>query len=235
MTASAPLLLLPGLMCDAHVWAPQVAAFPGAEVADYGDVRTIELMAARALAQAPDRFSLAGHSMGARVAMEVWRTAPHRIERLALISTGIHLPGPGEADKRLALVQLGREQGIEALIDAWLLPMIRPEARDEGALVEPLRAMCRRAGQSCFEAQIAALILRPEIASLLPTVTVPALIAVGREDAWSPIDQHREMAALIPGAELSIFDHAGHMCTLEAPEAVNAALAHWLARTPTFA
>src|SRR6188768_4074139 len=108
------LLLLPGLLCDAAVWAP--LALDGT-VVDYGDARSLTAMAEIALAAAPPgRFAVAGHSMGGRVAFELQRLAPERIERLALLDTGCAALAAGEAgDKeragRLALLELARRAG----------------------------------------------------------------------------------------------------------------------------
>ena len=233
MTAArpAPLLLLPGLLCDARIWAPQREAFPDAAAVDYRDARSILAMAERALAMAPPLFSLAGHSMGARVALEVYRLAPERVARLALLSTGVHSPKPGEAEKRHALRDLGRSQGMAALVDEWLPPMVRDGRQDDEALMAPLRAMAIGAGIETFEAQIEALLGRPEVESLLPQIACPVLVGVGRQDRWSPVDQHEAMAAAIPGAVLTIFEDAGHMCLVEAPDQVNDALRLWLDRT----
>lgn len=224
------LLLLPGLWCDRTIWTNQLRTLADLApvVADYGDTATLDDMAGRALAAAPPRFALAGHSMGARVALEVLRQAPERVERLALLDTGIHPVRTGEAELRHAQRDLGRELGIEALIDAWLLPMLLPEHRDIPAIVDPLRAMCRRGGLAMFEAQIAALLSRPDPGDLLQGIAVPTLIGVGRQDQWSPVAQHREIAAAIPGSEITIFESSGHMAPFEAPDAVTAALRRWL-------
>jgi len=231
-TEAAPLLLLPGLMCDQRIWAPQLAAFPGARSAAYGDADSLAEMARRALAAAPPRFSLAGHSMGGRVALEVWRQAPERVERFAIFSTGVHGLRPGEPDKRHALLEIGRSQGFEALIEAWLPPMIGPDQRDNKPLVEEMWQMCRDAGFDGCERQITALLNRPEVESLLPSITCPTLVGVGRDDAWAPPAQHEPIAAAVPGATLEIFEHCGHMAPVEAPDAFNAALERWLAREP---
>lgn len=230
--AGAPLLLLPGLMCDSRIFEGLLGAFSEARpAADYGLAATLEDMAKAVLAGAPERFGLLGHSMGARVALEVFRLAPHRVERIALVSTGVHLPGPDEAPKRYALRDIGRRQGMAALVDAWLPPMIGPAGTSGAALYRRLRAMCVEAGLERFEAQIAALLNRPEVESLLPRIRVPALVAVGSDDRWSPPDQHRAMAALIPGARLEIIEGAGHMLPAERPEALNATVAGWLAQS----
>lgn len=224
------LVLLPGLWCDRTIWTPQLDALADFAVlaAEYGDAGSLGEMAARALAAAPPRFSLAGHSMGARVALEVLRQAPDRVERLALLDTGIHPVRPGEAGHRMGQINLGRERGVEALIDGWLLPMLHPEHRALPGIVDPLRAMCRRGGMAMFEAQNRALLSRPDPRDLLPGIAVPTLIGVGRQDQWSPVEQHREIAEAIPGSTLTIFESSGHMAPFEAPEAVTAALRRWL-------
>ena len=103
------LVLVPGLLCDASVWRPQVEAFGGdadIHVPELTTFRSIEAMAERVLATAPDRFSLCGHSMGGRVALEIVRRAPGRVERLALLDTGVHAMREGEVETRMALVNL---------------------------------------------------------------------------------------------------------------------------------
>lgn len=229
-----PLLMLPGLICDSRIFAAQFAAFPQAvPAADYGDADDLGDMAEQVLAHAPDRFALLGHSMGGRVALEIVRRAPGRVARLALVSTGVHAPTPEEAPKRHALRDLGRTQGMAALVDSWLPPMVAPSRRDDAPFLAPLREMCLDAGLPRFEAQIAALLARPEVESLLPRLTCPVLLAVGSEDRWSPPEQHESMAALIPGAQLIVIAGAGHMLPVEAPGLLNHAIADWLHRPVT--
>ncbi|MEY2800938.1 MAG: hypothetical protein RL513_522, partial [Pseudomonadota bacterium] len=119
----SPLVLVPGLMCDAAAWQPLFSHWPQdlqCQVIDPGARDSLVTMARRVLEQAPERFALAGHSMGGRVALEVVRLEPQRVERLALLDTG-HLPlphgaaGAQEIAKRLALLQVAREQGVRAM------------------------------------------------------------------------------------------------------------------------
>jgi pimeloyl-ACP methyl ester carboxylesterase len=63
---------------------------------------------------------------------------------------------------------------------------------------------------------------------VLPQIRCPTLIACGREDLWSPLERHQAMAALIPGSELVVIEHCGHMSTMEQPAAVTAAMRRWL-------
>jgi pimeloyl-ACP methyl ester carboxylesterase len=224
-----PLLLLPGLICDERIFATQLRAFPQAiAFPGYGSADSLAEMARLALKDAPSRFALLGHSMGARVALEIMRIAPERVTHLALASTGVHLPRTGEAEKRYALRDIGRSDGMAALVEAWLTPMFTPIHAQDEALIAPLRQMCIEAGLSTFEAQIAALLRRPEVESLLPEIQCPTLIAVGRDDRWSPPDQHADIAALVPHARFVVIEDAGHMLPAEAPDALNAEIADWL-------
>jgi pimeloyl-ACP methyl ester carboxylesterase len=169
--------------------------------------------------------------MGARVALEIVRQAPDRVERLALISTGVHAPRAGEAKARHARLSLGLEQGMDALLDAWLPPMVKEENQRRPGLMDRLRAMCERAGIDAYERQIRALLGRPEVESLLPGITCPTLVAVGRQDLWSPVVQHEQIAAAVPGARLEIIEESGHMLPAEQPETLTSILAKWLDST----
>ena len=224
------LLILPGLMCDSRMFATQIDAFPGTLVVDgfYEGCDRIGAMADYALARAPERFALLGHSMGARIALEVIRKAPERVERIALADTGIHGVKPGEADKRHALRDIGREQGFGALVDAWLPPMIGASNRDDAALIAPMRAMSLEAGQQGFESQIDALLNRPDTDAVLRSIRVPAFAIVGDEDEWSPVGQHVEIVEKIPGAQLRVVEGAGHMSPAEKPQQFNEILREWL-------
>lgn len=231
-----PLVLLPGLLCDAAVWAPQMAALDrSATVVHYGRANSLTAMAQRALDAAPaGRFALAGHSMGGRVAFEVLRLAPERVERLALMDTGAHPLAEGAAGEteragRLRLLALAREQGMRAMAADWARGMVH-ESRVGGPVFDAVLDMFERRDADIFEAQIQALLTRPDATPLLPTITCPTLLLAGEQDAWSPPAQHQRMQQAIssPTQFVSI-PRCGHMVTLEEPAAVTVALAAWLA------
>ena len=232
----ATLLLLPGLLCDADVWADQVLAIGpavGCVVPCYHDLDSIAAMARRVLAHAPPRFALAGHSMGGRVALEVVRSAPERVERLALLDTGYEARQPGEhgaqeARQRRHLVEVARDQGMDAMGVEWVRGMVHPARLTDVALMSRILAMIGRQTPQAHAAQIQALLDRPDASDVLPQIRCPTLVACGREDAWSPVARHEAMAALIPGCELRVFEDCGHMSTMEQPADVTAALRDWL-------
>lgn len=227
------LMFLPGLICDSRIYAPQAAAFPEALVVDgYGMADSLVEMARIALSLADERgahkLDVFGHSMGGRVAMEVFRLAPHRVRRLALVSTGIHPVAPGEPAKRAELQNIGYVEGFEALVDTWLPPMVAESHRDTPEY-QVMREMCLSKGQAMFDAQIKALLGRPPFDNLLAQLRCPTLVMTGELDAWAPPAQHEEIARAIPGSKLVVVPGAGHMIQMEAPDAVNAAIAEWLA------
>ncbi|MEO1902821.1 MAG: alpha/beta fold hydrolase [Alcanivorax sp.] len=236
------LMLLPGMVCNGRAWRHQVRHLAGrceARIADYGDARHMTDMARAVLDQAPERFLLAGHSMGARVAMEVQRLAPHRVVGLCFAGTEYGPCPAGEAGRRETetrngLLALAREQGMPAMARRWL-PALIPEARlaDE-SLVEEILAMIAEHSPDQLEGHIAAGAARPDSRAVLRSISTPTLLLAGAEDRLRPPAAHRDMAALIPAARLVEIPGAGHMLTMENPEAVNAALDQWVAECRSF-
>lgn len=229
------LYMLPGLLCDETVFAPQIAG-----LSDSMDVRSAKFlgmdslidMAQHVLDIAPQRFSIAGFSMGGRVAFQIMAMAPERIERFCAFDTGAGPKAEGEEIKRQGIVDLAYREGMGALAAAWLPPMLHPARRVDPAFMAPLTAMVLRATPQIHEKQIRALVNRPDARPVLPTIACPTLIACGREDEWSPVAQHEAMAAAIPGAHLEVFENCGHFLPLEQPEGFNAALRNWMKLNP---
>jgi pimeloyl-ACP methyl ester carboxylesterase len=219
------VFLLPGLLCDETIWADQRAALGDVIVPDFRHVNSIEAMAQIVLDRAPERFSVAGHSMGGRVALEVVRVAPDRVERLALLDTGVHPRAADEESKRWALVELARSEGMAALAARWLPPMLHP---DHSAPLKPLTEMVMRSTPETFENQQRALLDRPDARAVLRLIQCPTLVLCGRQDIWSPVSQHEEIAASIPHSKLAIVDDCGHMSPVEQPGAVTGALLAWM-------
>jgi len=232
------LILCPGLMCDAAVWAPQLPLLSATHdciVMDYGLRSSLGDMARQVLEMAPtDTFALAGHSMGGRVALEVVRLAPQRVSHLALLDTGIYPlavgePGTKEQAGRLALVALAKEQGMRVMGRQWLVNMVHPDVHNT-ALFESILDMLERSSPAQFAAQTHALLARPDATVVLPSISGPTMVLTGEQDLWSPPAQHAAIARAIRGAELEVISHSGHMTTLEQPEAVTNAMVRWLKR-----
>jgi pimeloyl-ACP methyl ester carboxylesterase len=229
------LVLVPGLVCDDAVWQGQagLAGRGPVQVVEHGLASTLGEMAERILATAPPRFALAGHSMGGRVALEVMARAPQRVSRLALLDTGYERLAAGEAGEReragrYRLRDIARSQGMLAMGREWALGMVHPARLTDDILMSAIHRMIARAPLAQFEAQIEALLARPDRTDLLSAIRVPTLVLCGREDSWSPLARHEDMARRIPGSRLVAVAECGHMCTMEQPTAVTAALREWL-------
>jgi len=233
------VVLVPGLLCDQAVWKPQMKALKGVaniQVADHGELDSLSAMAEAILARAPAKFAVVGHSMGGRVALEVVRRAASRVTGLAFLDTGYTpLPagvaGEKEAAGRHELLEVARQSGLRAVGERWLrIPMVYEARLKDRRLVEAILQMFERRTPAQFAAQIRALLQRPDATPLLPMISCPALVLCGRDDAWAPLSVHRVMAQLIPHSTLVAVPECGHMCTMERPDEVSAALAGWLKR-----
>ena len=231
-----PLLLVPGLMCDQTVWQavlPALQSLRKCVVVDHQDADSLVQMAHQLLDAAPQRFALAGHSMGARVALEVLRMAPERVSRVALLDTGYlaraeGAAGEDEARKRQALLDVAQTQGVAVMATHWSQGMVHPQRLEDVRLMQDIVSMFERKTADTFARQIRALLLRPDATDVLTAIAVPALVMCGRQDSWSPVAQHEAMQALIPAAVLAVVEDAGHMAPMEQPEAVAQRMLHWL-------
>jgi pimeloyl-ACP methyl ester carboxylesterase len=227
----AHLVLLCGLLCDRLVWeavAERLEKEAEISIVSFAGCTSIGEMADRTLERAPRCFALAGHSMGGRVALEVYRRGPERVERLALLNTGVHPVSDAEVPGRQRLLDIAEADGMTAVADAWLPPMVGAHGKQDPSLMNSLRDMVCRHSLEDFSGQIRALLNRPDAECVLPTVRVPTLLLASDEDQWSPISQHEDMQKALPGSRLVTLEGVGHMSTLEAPGAVAAALKAWL-------
>jgi pimeloyl-ACP methyl ester carboxylesterase len=236
MNQAEALVLVPGLMCDDTIWRHQVAALGTGrvvQIADHGMSDSLGAMAELVLERAGPRFALAGHSMGGRVALEVLARAPERVSRLALLDTGYEslAPGePGEREKagRYRLLDIARRDGMLAMAREWARGMVHPARLTDQVLMDAIHRMIAHAGLARFEAQVRALLARPDRTGLLAGLRLPTMVLCGREDSWSPLARHELMARLIEGSRLVVVPDCGHMCTMERPKAVTTALRQWL-------
>jgi pimeloyl-ACP methyl ester carboxylesterase len=236
MEQAEAVVLVPGLMCDGTVWSHQLATLGSGrlmQVAEHGLSDSLGEMAQRILDRAPERFALAGHSMGGRVALEVMAREPGRVSRLALLDTGYEALASGEAGDRekagrYRLLEMAQREGMLPMARDWARGMVHPARLTDSTLMGAIHSMIERAGAQQFEAQIRALLARPDRTDLLASLRLPTLVLCGREDSWSPLARHEQMARMIAGSKLVSVPDSGHMSTMERPEGVTAALLAWL-------
>lgn len=226
------LVLLPGLLNDAALYEHQREG-----LADLVDeilipdlTRSDDMadLAQQVLDEAPERFALAGLSMGGYVAQEILRQAPERIERLALMDTSAREDSAEQRRRRTGLIELS-EKGRFKGVTPRLLPMLIHQSRlEDKPLVDTIFAMAARIGQGGFVRQQRAILSRHDSRELLKTVRVPTLIMVGDSDQLTPPHLAEEMAELIPHAELIMVKDCGHLPVIEHPELATEALRGWL-------
>ncbi len=231
MAPSLPLVLVPGLLCSARLYARQVAAlwpFGPVMVADHRRDGEIGAVAAHILADAPPRFALAGLSYGGYIAFEMLRLAAERIDRLALLDTSARPDLPEQAalrEKYMAMAQAGK---LMEVVDILTPGLLHRDRHDDEPLKQTVRAMAQDTGAEAFVRQEKAIMSRPDSRPLLGQIRCPTLVLVGDGDERTPPDIAREIAGGISGSRLVIVPGCGHLSTIERPEAVNAALAEWL-------
>lgn len=219
-------LLLPGMMCDARLWAPQIekigipAAVPALDGAD-----SIASLASQVLDTAPPAFALAGLSMGGILAFEIWRQAPDRVTHLALLNTNPHPESPERAMQRLEQIEQVLNGGLRDLVRGSLKPLYLAACnRNDDELLATIMAMTLDLGPEVFQRQTIAVKNRPDSVPTLPTISCPTVVMCGREDTLCPVSYHELMADRIPKAELVVLDDCGHLASLEQPDRVTAEL-----------
>jgi len=168
------------------------------------------------------------------VALEIVRQAPRRVQRLALLDTGYEPIAAGEAGdqekaKRMNLLQRAREHGMREMGKLWAPGMVHPDQLNTPLFDEVLDMIERRTPDQ-FEAQINALLARPDAEPVLRALDLPTYIICGRQDAWSPFARHEVMSSMVPArhARLVAVEDCGHMSTMEKPDEISALLAQWL-------
>lgn len=227
------VVFLPDQMCDARLFGPQIADLSRDQAVMTAPITLgdrIEEIASSLLDLAPTRFALVGHGMGGIVAMEVYRRAPERVTRLALVGTTPLAETPQVAalrDPQMIRARAGRFEEVlaETFAQGDLAP--GPHRREVLALVLD---MARELGTEVFVRQSRALQRRRDQQGTLRRINVPTLILCGAVDTLYPVKRHSFMAEMIPKADLRVIDDAGRMPTLEQPEAVTLALRDWLAQ-----
>lgn len=229
MAAPQDAIFIPGLLCDSELFAAQIRDLSDLlriEVADQGAGETIGEAAAAILAKAPPRFLLAGLSMGGYLAFEIWRQAPERVTRLAILDSGAGADSPERKEERLKQIELARKGGFAKLTAAMEPKLIAPGNRAEIGPV--FQRMALRAGPEVFERQTKIILSRPDSRPDLGGISVPTLVLVGEEDALTPPEGAREMALAIPDARFALVEGAGHLAPLERPALVTSLLRDWL-------
>ncbi|NCO86390.1 MAG: alpha/beta fold hydrolase [Rhodobacterales bacterium] len=228
---SEPLVLLPGMMCDARLFLPQVVEFSSdtpVTVAPITGGERVEEIASALLAQLPARFALAGLSLGGIVAMEVLRRAPERVTRIALMATTPLPETPDYAASREPRIMGARAGRLAEVLREELPANALAPGGDSAEILALVQDMGMRLGAEVFVRQSRALQRRKDQVATLRKIRQPVLVLCGEYDSLTPVKRHAFMAELIPYAKLVVVTGAGHLPVLEQPRAVNRALRDWM-------
>ncbi|MDA5095494.1 alpha/beta hydrolase [Aliiroseovarius sp. KMU-50] len=226
-----PLLLLPGMMCDARLYGPQMDVLSGRipiMTCPIGGQDSMADLAADILAYAPPRFAIAGLSMGGIVAMEVLRQAPDRVLGIALIDTNPLAEKDEVKARRVPQIETVRNGGLRTVMREEMKPNYLTDGPQRGAILDLCMDMAMDLGADVFINQSKALRGRIDQSDTLRGFTRPALVLCGREDVLCPVERHVLMHDLLPNSRLEIIENAGHLPTLEQSDKTNAALIRWL-------
>lgn len=226
------IVLIPGLLNTAALYNLQVnylSNYYNVTVADHTQFETISQIAEDILVnQAPDNFVLGGLSMGGYIAQEILRQAPERVNGLILMNTSARRDTPEQTSRRMAIMnatQSGRFKGVTQ----HLLPnLVHKDALENPLITNVIIDMAQEIGRDAFIRQQKAIINRIDSRETLKKVTVPACVIVGNHDKLTPPDKAREMASLLPSAELHILENCGHLSPLECPDDITEIIANFM-------
>jgi pimeloyl-ACP methyl ester carboxylesterase len=232
MREPLPMVLIPGLLCTARLYAEQIPVlwrFGPVMVADHCRDDTTAAIAARILAAAPPHFAVVGLSMGGYLALEVMRQAPDRVARLALLDTNARADAPETSERRQRQIELAQNGRLGEIVDQQLPLFVHRDRRGDASLVQIVRVMAEETGAEAFVRQQRAPMRRSDLRPHLAAIRCPTLVLVGDGDELTPPMLAKEIAGSITGARLVVVPASGHLSTLEQPVAVNTALVEWMA------
>jgi pimeloyl-ACP methyl ester carboxylesterase len=224
-----PLVLIPGMMCDARMWGGLDARL-GVPVLHHlpTGAETMSELATRFLTDSPPRFALAGLSMGGILAMEILRQAPQSVERIALLDTNPRDERPEAQARRAPQIERALSGDLEQVMREDMKPNYLAPGPNKAAILDLCMDMALALGPEVFARQSRALCDRRDQQATLAAFTGPALILMGAEDKLCPLDRHQLMHDLMPQSRLHIIPDAAHLPPLEQPEATLRALREWL-------
>lgn len=225
METKIPLILVSGLLCNELVWTHQIR-----HLNDLAAIKVIcpsqetpQKMVEEILNRAPNRFALAGHSMGGWICLELMRHAPERVIKLCLLNTTAKPDTPIKKAKRKEMIQTVENGQFSKIVDELVNNFVYKES-----IKERVRKMLFEVGKQAFIRQEKSMLLRSECQSILPTIRCPTLVIHAENDKIFTLDDHQEIANHVINSKLSILEDCGHMSSMEKPEIITSLLRSWL-------
>ncbi|MED3726324.1 alpha/beta hydrolase [Priestia filamentosa] len=230
--AKTPLILIPGTLCDNRLWGHQrryLSDIAEVNICEVTKGDSISSLAHSILEKAPEKFALAGLSLGGIISLEIMRLAPERVIKLALLDTNPNPPHPDQIATWERFINMANNGQFLDITITHLLPiLIHPDRKKDETLVSTIIDMARQIGKDGYINQLKAVMTRSDQRSILSTIACPTIVLVGKEDMVCPVHMSEFLTESIPTARLEIVDYSGHLITLEQPEKVSALLRGWL-------
>jgi len=244
-----PVVFVHGQPFDRSMWQPQIDAFADrhrvvvADLRGFGQSTVVpDTTPFRAFADdiaalldhlGIDRVVLCGLSMGGQIVMEFQRLYPRRVRGLVLADTSAAAETDQGKAMRYDLADRLVREGIEEYADEVLPKMVAPANIDAmPAVAKHVSTMMRGTSPVGAAAALRSRAERPGYLDLLSALPIPALVVVGDQDEFTPVDVASDMRGRIPDATLAVIEGAGHMPNLERTEEFNAVLRHFLDHLP---
>jgi pimeloyl-ACP methyl ester carboxylesterase len=230
--SKTPLLLVPGTLCDERLWKHQIenlSDLAEVKVCDVTKHDSITGLAQSILEKAPEKFALAGLSLGGIISLEIMRLAPERVKKLALLDTNPTPPKSEQISGWEKFIDMANNgQFLTITIDHLIPVLIHPDRRKDETLVETIIGMAEKIGKDAYINQLKAVIGRSDQRPILSTIICPTMVIVGSEDRICSIHMSEFITENISNSCLEIVNNSGHLSTLEQPETVSFLLRKWL-------
>lgn len=228
----ATLLFIPGLLLTPRLFGAQVAELRGRYDIAFADtlgMPSIGEMAERALEAAGDAGLVPiGLSMGGYVALEIARLAPERVRALVVMDSTAEVDNEERRAERRRLVDMSGTGTFRGVTRTLLPRFLAASNLEDEAITRPVMEMAEEVGRDNFLLQQEAVMGRRDQSGTVEGLACPALFVAGAEDYF--LEPMRRMAGLAKDGTYVEIEGAGHLPTLERPEAVNAALGGFLDR-----
>lgn len=226
-----PLVLIPGLMADARMFLPQMVRL-GADRAMMVVLpttgETVEQMSEAILPALPPKFALLGHGLGGDIALDLIRRAPDRVTRVILLATDPLPEPPASAAAREARIVAARSGRLAQAMREEIPPAALADTEWRAEILALVQDMALGLGEGVFLRQSRALQRRPDQQKTMRRVKLPALVIAGQADTLVTMRRSDFTAGLMPFGKLQVIEGAGHLASLEQPEAVSEAIAGFL-------
>lgn len=228
------ILLLPGMMLDGDMWSGQISALEKVgrcRVGELSGADSMEGLAERVLACMARPSHVVAFSMGAIVAMALWRRSPQSIRSLSLLGFSPHADSPERAPARLRMIERTEHETAESIVIKEMVPrFFSPDAQEQNiqGWTQRVADAAARLGSEVLRSQLHAQLHRPDSVSTLNTISVPTLVMIGDGDLLVDRSDFLLTKKRIPGARDATISSAGHMLMFEQPDAVNTHLLDFL-------